>query len=476
MNRFFHKMKNEVGLFWEKKILGVEVNQSEIRKNYCEALDRLFACFPAQIDVCFAGCFLYPPDNLKQRILERTVLGMKESNICILEEHNALSNYQQPVTLEGYVVFPNNFLEIRKNKEPYRDCTIRKHVMKIVNRDMVLCGVFEDIKKICAPIDDGIVYGLVYSYYRFFKLFLKKFSFGVIILWCQFTPLHRLLKYMAEENGVKIAFMEQGQIPGSVLFDTKGQDLKSLIVKKNDYYDSLSVDDEDFEKANALCEFIKAKSISRKQGSVGFDEVKDVFNDGRPSILFCGQYDVMTGLNKYEKSREDVSPVFASTKEVLLFLQEICARRNWKLIFKPHPFCKQYHDDVISFAQNTGICTISDVNISELIDNSQLLVTISSTCAYDALFRGKPVLLLGYNGLSNKGCGYEAYSRDLVEKEMEAAINIGLTAQMKRNFLNHIAVIRKYFLFDNLEEKDKSLVCDKNLYALKEDIYNYLEE
>ena len=95
---------------------------------------------------------------------------------------------------------------------------------------------------------------------------------------------------------------------------------------------------------------------------------------------------------------------------------------------------------------------VEDANINNLIDFSDL-ITVFSQSAYIALLRSKPVLMLGYMQLKNKGCTYEAFSLDAIEDKIHLALKKGYTGKQKYFFTKHVAQLLRYYLFDDMCER-----------------------
>ncbi len=92
---------------------------------------------------------------------------------------------------------------------------------------------------------------------------------------------------------------------------------------------------------------------------------------------------------------------------------------------------------------------MKNININEAIDYTDVVVTILSQSAYTALFRGKPVVMLGYIQLKDSGCTYEAFSKSKIEPQIKKALCCGFTAKQRQHFQEHVARLLKYYLWDD---------------------------
>lgn len=101
---------------------------------------------------------------------------------------------------------------------------------------------------------------------------------------------------------------------------------------------------------------------------------------------------------------------------------------------------------------NTIYVEFGDIN--DLVDISDVVVTILSQTNYVALIRHKPVVMLGFSQAKGKGFTYEAFEKVKIEKEVQNALKKGFTKEQEQAFLIHIAQVLKYYLYDDLVERD----------------------
>jgi hypothetical protein len=104
------------------------------------------------------------------------------------------------------------------------------------------------------------------------------------------------------------------------------------------------------------------------------------------------------------------------------------------------------------FPGNTIYIESGDIN--DLIDISDVVVTILSQTNYITMIRHKPVVMLGFNQSKGKGCTYEAFEKNKIEDAIQRAIRDGFTEDQRQAFLVHIAQLIKYYLYDDLQERE----------------------
>lgn len=273
-----------------------------------------------------------------------------------------------------------------------------------------------------------------------------------------------LLEYACKGKN-KIIYASPGILPGTYTFDPYGETGHSIPNIDVLEFRNKVITKEEFEDSRNIINELKESGENRKLLQ-DFDLNSLCFADGKyPKILFAAQPD--TDFTPYdEEVQTHYSPVFKTSREAGMYISEICEKNNWNYIFKSHPM--YVHDGIELELQGDAI-HIKQGNINTLIDNVDVIVTIQSSVSYTALIRNKPVVMLGYNQLKEKGCCYEAYVLDDIEVMMKKALENQFTDEMKKNFILHIAQLKKYYLYDDLSQK--SVPRGKILFESVQEIF-----
>lgn len=137
--------------------------------------------------------------------------------------------------------------------------------------------------------------------------------------------------------------------------------------------------------------------------------------------------------------------------EALEYLRILSLRNNWTLLYKPHPIMERMGESTDNAG---GEYLLKNANIDEVIDCSNVVVTILSQSAYTALLRDKPVVMLGYTQLKYSDCTYEAFSKRKIELQIKRAFKYGVTQRQKERFREHTARLLKYYLLDDGRHPD----------------------
>ncbi len=340
-------------------------------------------------------------------------------------------------------------------KSIFSDIEVPSDIEKTVNKAEYLNNAKLDFEKKNPDIANG--YAVIFVYYA--DLFLKEVFQMIkpkrVIIWNQFYPFHQLVNNACKAKGIDIIYLEYGPLPGTYVLERNGQMGESRVAKDSDGFQRLPVDGDDIEKARKVWNYLKTSNLNRKAQPDNEElEVVKRKLDGRPVVVYTGQNDYESGLYPYtDMAKNNHSPVFSGSEEAAVFLSKLAKKNNWIYIYKPHPLCMG-DISALSDIMDSSSFIIRKCNINDLIKIADLNITILSTTAYVSLVHEKPVLMLGYTQLRNKGCTYEAYDEDRIEDEIKIALKDGFTNEQREAFEAHIARLTKYYLFDDFGERD----------------------
>ena len=280
-----------------------------------------------------------------------------------------------------------------------------------------------------------------------------------------------IIAYACEKRGVKHVYTHAGFIPGTYLFDSKGELGLCVPNLKPDKFRNLPVSDEEVNNAkNVLRELYKNGTNRKVQPQNDcIDIIKREMIPDRPIVFFAAQPE--TDFIPYtDEIRDWYTPNFESSAEAGIFISKLCRENNWNFVYKPHPM---YIDINVKQKLERGSIYIETGNINDLIDIADVVVTVQSSVNYVSLIREKPVVMLGYNQTREKGCTYEAFDKSTIENVLRISIKEGYTAEQKEAFYRHIAQCLKYYLYDDLSNKTMQYgmdvpVCMEDFFRLEE--------
>lgn len=289
--------------------------------------------------------------------------------------------------------------------------------------------------------------------YKYIRDTLDIIKCTKVLAFSSVTVGHSILQNICEKRGIKAIYTHPGMIHGTLAFDAVGEvgeSVPAIYVKE---FRELDVTEEEINKASEVRDYLKRSRLNRKvqPHNSKLNDIELLY-PGKPVILFAGQNDVGSSMVPYnERAKNYFSPIFSSSIEAAVYLAELCEKNQWNFIFKPHPMYV-HSEDVKQLPRSVHYIDYADIN--DVIDMSDVVVTILSTANYDATVRDKPVVALGYNWAKGKGFNYEAFEKDKIEQQIKKALTDGLTEEMNYNFLVHIAQSLKYYLYDNGEVKE----------------------
>ncbi len=296
--------------------------------------------------------------------------------------------------------------------------------------------------------------GYAFTWTYFANLYISKLLEILVpqkvLLWNQFYPFHELILRKCRERRISVEFIEYGALPGTYEIESTGQLGNSKIARKGIIFQKLSLTKADIEFSKRIIRHIKDSGFTRYKTSQ-ISELGSVPNiiEGRPTIVFYGQNDEESGIYPRTALSKMISPMFNSSFEAAEYINRLAIKNNWNYFFKPHPTWVKRH----GIPENTTMNVLVNVDILELLKNTDLSITISSQMAYMSLINNVPVVTLGRFGMTNKKCSYEPKKKSRIEKNIITALAKGYTDKQDRYFISHVAFMLKTVLYDDCEEK-----------------------
>ncbi len=292
-------------------------------------------------------------------------------------------------------------------------------------------------------------YGCIYYYYIFITRLVRKIKPKCFMIWNAFQAYHAVAAYIGRLYGIPVIHGEFGVLPGTYTFDTMGEMGKSAVACYAKEFKRLPVSKEEYVRAGEIWAYIRESGMNRRHQRNGYmDRVIQKLDNGKATVFIAGQNDETSGMHPYtEDTKEYHSPVFSSSLLSVIEIGKIAEKNNWNVIYKPHPYATFSEKDRSLIPEN--VILAEGIGINYLISLSDIVVTIVSQTSYMALLHEKPVLMIGYIQLRDKGCTYQAFTKDAIEPELKKAITYGFTDGQKKAFQMHIAQLVKYYLYDD---------------------------
>jgi len=278
---------------------------------------------------------------------------------------------------------------------------------------------------------------------------LEKYRPKLMLVGHQFSYYSVHAIRLAEKYNIPLAYDHAGVLPGTMCQEFEGQMAESWIGRRPEEFKRLPVDQEDLERADAYCRHYRGITRTRHEQEDNEElaqRMAEARQRGQKIIFYAGSNDYMGGMSPASMPMARWhSPYAESTEHGLNLLHAYCREHNHHLVFKPHPLTDTRYLDAME--QDGHLSFGKTANIYELIDHSDLTVTILSQVVYLAALRGKATLMMGRNQIIGSGACYEALSEADLEPAMTDALQNGWTGEMKGNFRQHVARLLKYYLF-----------------------------
>lgn len=306
-------------------------------------------------------------------------------------------------------------------------------------------------------MDLGDGYSIVWCYYayQYIKKLLCLAKPRCVVLWNEFYTFHIIFRGICQEMNIPLRYLEFGCVPGTICLEEHGQQGESLVTKKYKQFNRKRVSAEEVTDAKKVINYLFRTGLNRNKQPDSFVQYSKLarYVPGRSTVVYIGQNDYEAGICPYsEKTRKDHSPMFESTLDALEYLALICIKNDWNLVFKPHPTMEDLNHN--EYQKLDSISVVSNVDINSVIDFADVIVTLFSQVAYLSLIRNTPVVLMGYMQLTGKKCTYEVYKKNRIDAALQKALRAGYTKKQQKFFEKHVARLLKYYLYDDLTEKE----------------------
>ncbi|MEL7640513.1 MAG: hypothetical protein AAGU21_12800 [Solidesulfovibrio sp.] len=294
---------------------------------------------------------------------------------------------------------------------------------------------------------------VAFAAYIFAQVLIKRFRPKAVLLWNKFSAYHHVVAAVCKQFDIPTLYIEFGLLPGTFSLDQKGQMGESDLACSKTIATNFLPDADELCLAEKVLSYLRESKLNRNIQPVN-SNLKNFNLLKRPTVFYAGQNDCESGLQPYtETSQKFHSPNFKTSIEPLHCLSQMAATNNWNLLFKPHPIMRNFGK---KYTPLKHVTLIDDIDINDIIDVSDVVLTILSQVSYIALIREKPVVMLGYTQLRHAGCTYNAFDKDDIEREINKALEFGLTVDMKEKFKNHVALLLRDHLYDDLTPKHLS--------------------
>jgi capsular polysaccharide export protein len=287
---------------------------------------------------------------------------------------------------------------------------------------------------------DFVFMSLYYFTTLVFLLKIKKIltvnNFDMIILWNDMKWNQFVIKNIASQENIKIAFFENGTLPNTVTFDTLGVNFNNSVPKDQEFYFKKSVD----------------KNFSSPE-VVNLSEV----NEGYIFVPFQVDYDTqIISHSPWIKDMENFYDVLNSLVSTL--------HNGIRIIIKEHPKSSRNYEFL--HYRNPRIKFDNQSDTADLVLNSELIITINSTVGLESIVKDKPVMVLGSAFYAIEGLCQKANSE--AEVIFKARCISAPNENIKNSFMSYLT---EYYV-----PGDWRSPSAEHLAAIEKRIYDVVEK
>lgn len=277
-----------------------------------------------------------------------------------------------------------------------------------------------------------------------------------------------LLRSIAEKAGGKTVVSEYGELPGTFLVSEREILGDSWPSWEADLFNNLPVTTKELEQAKEVINSIgiKQRKGNRFSESEGLSRrVKEGLK--KETVIYVnGAYEVSLGLvpNWGDRAKR-LSPMFLSNKELLASVMSIAAKYGWTVVYKDHPLAVRLEPALEKYtvaSKNTLI--LQGIELNEILDITDVMVSIGSKSVMTALAREIPVCLAGPFTISPSAISMGLYGSGDLEADLKKALleSGGMVSQ--EDYRKAVARLRKYYLYSDAEGSDEAVKTKEDLW------------
>jgi glycosyltransferase involved in cell wall biosynthesis len=304
-----------------------------------------------------------------------------------------------------------------------------------------------------------------------FCLFRETLSFlkpDVVIVWNGMADIRGMIGCFLAKQKVPFFYAEKGMLPESWYIDENGINAECSL---NSSFLEHNFSSEEVEKTKKYIQNVIESGSSAWEQPERIRErgkLKQSLSIGPDSkmILFPGQVDEDVNVTRFSG--------FKNVADAVKLILDSMPEKTY-LVVKPHPKSKE--KSKISLAElplnYKNLRIIDNINVWDIIDECDLVISINSTVAFEALLRKKKVILLGDGVLSKTGLCKKVNNSELgneIKKYIETESFIEYSKVL--SFVNFLR--ENYYIFRNIDKLPDSVLSkiEKKATQISTRIYN----
>lgn len=285
--------------------------------------------------------------------------------------------------------------------------------------------------------------------------YISKNTPSLIIHYNGKLTTQRILHYIGLIRGIPQLLFQAGNIPGTVEFDSIGNQALSWPVHNFIQFHNLEITPSELENTKKYLEHIKNKrsaNIDLESEQIKYIKEKSL-SENKKIIFLAGSGQYGNGLwPRFLPESFSHSPFYYNDTAVLNDLLKLTKTNNWLIIYKSHPI-----NPKVKAINHPNLIYIKDLKskneIFNCIDIADVVLTLVSSVSGLALLYNRPVVLLGRNGLTGMKITYELRKKENLENIIRTALEHGFNSTIAEECVKYATRIMKYYSY-LLNEKE----------------------
>ena len=243
----------------------------------------------------------------------------------------------------------------------------------------------------------------------FFKTILGLIQPDVVVGWNGMTDIRLMAKDLVTDLGIPYLYAEKGMLPESWYIDSAG--INAACSLDNSCVQQIQDVSLKEQTANYIESIVKTGASAWNQPDrLGPQELRKSLNlpENCSVVFFPGQVDEDTNITAF-------SPFTSMAQAVQTILRSL--PQNTVLLIKPHPKSSAESQTALAaIANNQKAMLVNRVNVWDIIEIADIVISINSTVAFEAILQKKSVILLGDSILTKVGLLPKTLPNQLTEK------------------------------------------------------------
>lgn len=241
--------------------------------------------------------------------------------------------------------------------------------------------------------------------YAYWRDILIRHEVKVFLIWGNTAPKSRLFIKLCNDLNIEYQIIERGHFPGTLSIDPKGQFGTGVHTQVVTNVNAKNVLSENVEaRFSEICSWYDdqqdhtAYADFHQRGTRDLNIMHRAQSHGRPVILVIGGNDQGSGVIGPEADPLRVTWFGTSDKAFTLIRRLVASKfPDALLVLRPHPSQAPQDGEFVLVAKQTAL--------DDLIDASDLCITVATTTSAMCLLKGKPLLTLGLSELNGQDIG-----------------------------------------------------------------------